>query len=118
MKSVMFDWVSALGSASSANEIGNLFDSAKDSESALNCFESALRQNPYSLGALLGMANVLRAKEMFPQAIEYLKAIVKFEQNNGEVWETLGHCYLMSDNLPEAYQAYQNALYNLQDLKV
>jgi hypothetical protein len=29
-----------------------------------------------------------------------------------------GHCYLMSDNLPEAYTAYQQALYHLQDLKV
>jgi hypothetical protein len=30
----------------------------------------------------------------------------------------LGHCYLMLDNLQEAYSAYQQALYHLQDPKV
>jgi hypothetical protein len=29
-----------------------------------------------------------------------------------------GHCYLMLDNLQDAYQAYQQALYHLSDLKV
>lgn len=29
-----------------------------------------------------------------------------------------GHCYLMMDNLQEAYSAYQQALYHLQDPKV
>jgi hypothetical protein len=29
-----------------------------------------------------------------------------------------GHCYLMMDNLQEAYTAYQQALYHLNDPKV
>lgn len=29
-----------------------------------------------------------------------------------------GHCYLMMDDLQQAYSAYQQALYHLQDPKV
>lgn len=31
---------------------------------------------------------------------------------------TIGHCYLMSENLQKAYDAYQQALVNLRDAKV
>lgn len=41
-----------------------------------------------------------------PTAVEYLKLILT------------GHCYLMMDNLQEAYTAYQQALYYLRDPKV
>ena len=30
----------------------------------------------------------------------------------------LGHCYLMTENLQKAYDAYQQALVNLRDAKV
>jgi Tfp pilus assembly protein PilF len=30
----------------------------------------------------------------------------------------LGHCYLMMDDLQQAYSAYQQALYHLRDPKV
>lgn len=60
--------------------------------------------------------------------MEYLKTILKVEPANGEAWGNLGrhssplcilvltwtgHCYLMMDNLQEAYTAYQQALYYL-----
>jgi hypothetical protein len=32
------------------------------------------------------------------------------------LWE--GHCYLMMDDLQQAYSAYQQALYHLRDPKV
>lgn len=31
---------------------------------------------------------------------------------------TTGHCYLMMDDLQQAYSAYQQALYHLRDPKV
>ena len=49
--------------------------------------------------------------------MEYLKTVIKIDQNNGEAWGNLGHCYLMMDNLQEAYSAYQQALYYLPDPK-
>lgn len=50
--------------------------------------------------------------------MEYLRNILKVEPANGEAWGNLGHCYLMMDNLQEAYSAYQQALYYLPDPKV
>ena len=50
--------------------------------------------------------------------MEYLKKILGGEPNNGEAWGNLGHCFLMMDNLQEAYSAYQQALYYLPDPKV
>lgn len=39
------------------------------------------------------------------------------QESNGETWAALGHCYLMMDNLQEAYHAYQQALYHLSNPK-
>ncbi len=44
--------------------------------------------------------------------------MLKIDQNNGEVWGSLGHCFLMMEDLQQAYQAYQQALYHLRDPKV
>lgn len=83
-----------------------------------------------------GIACILRTKDHFPQAVEYLRTILKVDQTNGEVWGSLGmflsrtcqllstltlalgHCYLMMDDLQQAYSAYQQALYHLSDPKV
>lgn len=83
------------------------------------------------------IASILRVRDNFQAAVEYLKNILKIDVNNGDVWGSLGmkslayeyrklrliiapigHCYLMLDNLQEAYSAYQQALYHLQDPKV
>ena len=61
---------------------------------------------------------ILRTKEQFPKAIEYLQNILKLDPTNGETWGSLGHCHLMMDNLQEAYTSYQQALYHLRDPKV
>ena len=66
--------------------------------------------------------------------MEFLKDVLKIEPANGDAWGNLGlctallieekanantgHCYLMMDNLQEAYTAYQQALYYLPDPKV
>lgn len=36
---------------------------------------------------------------------------------NGEIWGAMGHCYLMMDELQNAYMAYQQALYHLPNPK-
>lgn len=51
------------------------------------------------------------------QAVEYFQSILNLDQNNGETWGSLGHCYLMMDDLQKAYSAYQQALYHLQNPK-
>lgn len=50
--------------------------------------------------------------------MDYFKRILAIQENNGDIWAALGHCYLMMDNLQDAYQAYQQALYHLPNPKV
>ena len=50
--------------------------------------------------------------------MDYFKRILAIQESNGETWSALGHCYLMMDNLQDAYHAYQQALYHLPNPKV
>jgi len=36
------------------------------------------------------ISNILRAKDQFGVAIDYLRTILKLDANNGEVWGSLG----------------------------
>lgn len=87
-------------------------------DDALFAYEQALRHNMYSSHTLNAISCILRLKEKYPEAMEYLKNIIKMEPANGEAWGNLGHCHLMMDNLQDAYTAYQQALYYLPDPKV
>lgn len=105
-----------------------------DYDKATSCYESALRHNPYSIPALTQIASLCRGREQFgrvsviedtafsllnlSKAVEYFKRILAIQENNGETWAALGHCYLMMDNLQDAYHAYQQALYHLSNPKV
>ncbi|KAJ9603072.1 glucose repression mediator protein [Cladophialophora chaetospira] len=93
--------------------IGSLNELLGDHEGALFAYEQALRHNQWSTQTLNAISCILRTKEKYPEAMEYLKNILKVEPANGEAWGNLGHCYLMMDNLQEAYTAYQQALYYL-----
>lgn len=84
----------------------------------MNAYEQALRHNQWSIPAMNAISCILRTKELFPKAIEYLQNILKLEPTSGETWGSLGHCHLMMDNLQEAYTSYQQALYHLRDPKV
>jgi tetratricopeptide (TPR) repeat protein len=63
-----------------------------DLDGAAACYEQALRHNSYSIPAMLGVANILKQRDQFAQAIDYLNAITKIEDNHGEVWALLGKC--------------------------
>ena len=108
-----------------------------DLDGAMNAYEQALRHNQSSIPAMNAIASILRTKEQFPKAIEFLHHILRLDAGNGEVWGSLGespvhygllsmtqliavlgHCNLMMDNLQDAYTSYQQALYHLRDPKV
>lgn len=105
-----------------------------DFDGAMQCYEQALKYNQWSVPAMQGIACILRTKDAFPAAVEYLRTILKVDPANGDVWgslgriqfsscqtcqlTSLGHCYLMMDDLQQAYSAYQQALYHLSDPKV
>lgn len=105
-----------------------------DLDGALTAYERALQHNYQSITAMNAISCILRTKENFPRAVEFLQGILKLDQNNGEVWGSLGnyhifsaamlrlivsigHCYLMMEDLQQAYAAYQQALYHLRDPK-
>ncbi|KNG81485.1 transcriptional corepressor Cyc8 [Aspergillus nomiae NRRL 13137] len=98
-------------------QIGGLTELMGDLDGAMNAYEQALRHNQWSIPAMNAISCILRTKEQFPKAIEYLQNILKLDPTSGETWGSLGHCHLMMDNLQEAYTSYQQALYHLRDPK-
>ncbi|KZT61821.1 TPR-like protein [Calocera cornea HHB12733] len=92
---------------------GAMAEQLNDLDRAMECYQRALRHDPDSKRALAQIGAIARAKEDFPTAVDYLSRVLSLDQQNGELWSALGHCYLMLDVLPKAYSAYQQALYCL-----
>lgn len=69
---------------------GGLHELQGDPDGAIHAYENALRHNAYSIQALNAISCILRTKENFPRAVEYLHTILKIDASNGEVWGSLG----------------------------
>jgi general transcriptional corepressor CYC8 len=69
---------------------GSLADLMGDLDGALQAYEHALRHNQWSVPAMTGIATILRTREQFAKAVEYLQNILKIDANNGEIWGSLG----------------------------
>jgi hypothetical protein len=61
-----------------------------DLDGAMQAYEQALRHNQWSIRAMNGISAILRTREMFPKAVEYLLSISKLDPTNGETWGSLG----------------------------
>ncbi len=72
------------------HSIGSLTELMGDLDGAMSAYEQALRHNQYSIQAMNAISLILRTKEKFPRAVEYLQNILKLDGNNGEVWGSLG----------------------------
>ncbi|KAG5654344.1 hypothetical protein H0H81_004298 [Sphagnurus paluster] len=97
--------------------IGRVAEQMGDLEHALAAYQNALRHNPMSLSGLTQVAGIFRIKEDYPKAVDHFQRVLTLQEDNGEVWSALGHCYLMQDDLQKAYSAYQQALYLLPNPK-
>jgi tetratricopeptide (TPR) repeat protein len=53
----------------------------------------------------------------YQAAIEYYVKLVTIDPENGPAWTALGHCYLLVEDLKKSFNAYQRALYSLEDIK-
>lgn len=62
----------------------------QDYDGAMQCYEQALKFNQWSVPAMQGIACILRTKDAFPAAVEYLRTILKVDPTNGDVWGSLG----------------------------
>ncbi|KAF9438424.1 hypothetical protein BGZ76_007948 [Entomortierella beljakovae] len=98
-------------------QLGTLAESMGEFDRAMSAYESALRHNHYSVAALNQIAELYRSRENFTKAADYFQRILSIDNASGEVWGSLGHCYLMMDELQKAYNAYQNALHHLPNPK-
>jgi len=72
--------------------LGSLAEAVGNPDDAMTSYEHALRANPNSIPAMNAISLILRTREEFPKAVEYLQAILKLDQTNGEVWGSLGMC--------------------------
>lgn len=70
--------------------VGSLSETMGEFESATQAYERALNFNGNSVRALNAISAILRSKDQFPAAVEYLRQILRIEPNNGEVWSSLG----------------------------
>ena len=61
-----------------------------DADAAMQSYEQALRINQWSIPAMQSISCILRTKEQFPHAVDYLKTILTVDKMNGEVWGNLG----------------------------
>ena len=98
--------------------IGVLAELIGDLDRAILAFDSALRHVPNNFEVIVKLANIYRLKDVFFKAAELYEQALNFNQENGETWGLLGHCYLMLDDLPRAYAAYQRALHYLDNPNV
>ncbi|KAJ1963156.1 glucose repression mediator protein [Dispira parvispora] len=98
-------------------KLGTVAEVLGESERAVKAYQTALQHNPYSVPALSLIAAVHRSREEYRPAAEYFQRVLNIDGNNGEVWGTLGHCYLMLDDLAQAFAAYQKALQYLSNPK-
>jgi tetratricopeptide (TPR) repeat protein len=53
----------------------------------------------------------------YQAAIEQYAKMVSIDSENGPAWTALGHCYLLIGDLQNSFNAYQRALYSLEDIK-
>ncbi|CAI6098456.1 hypothetical protein V2G26_001049 [Clonostachys chloroleuca] len=98
-------------------QIGSCSELLRVPDEAMHAYERALGANNNSIPAMNAIGMLLKGREAYDKALEYFRAITQLDQTNGEAWANLGHCYLMTENLQKAYDAYQQALVNLRDCK-
>ena len=63
------------------------------------------------------MAEFYGTKGDYRTAIQYYLKMTELDSENGPSWAAIGHCYLLSDDINKAFNAYQQALYCLEDIR-
>lgn len=74
---------------------GRTAETTGNVERAAQCYERALKHNPYCLEALTQVAGIYRRKEEFRRAAEYFSRLLSIQDGSGEVWGALGAFFLL-----------------------
>ncbi|KAH8913865.1 TPR-like protein [Atractiella rhizophila] len=99
-------------------QVGSCYDTLKKPEKALEAYEQALMHNALSIPALTAIASIAQARDDYTKATELFARVLALQEDSGDVWGALGHCYLMMDDLTKAYESYQQALFHMKDPRV
>lgn len=73
-------------------------------------YEAVLKKWPQSLPALIGMGNVLYAKEEYPRSVRYLKKAALYHPSSGEVWHNLATAQGAAGQFADARESALKAL--------
>lgn len=73
-------------------------------------YEAVLKKWPQSLPALIGMGNVLYAKEEYPRSVRYLKRAALYHPQSGEVWHNLATAQGAAGQFADAKVSARKAL--------
>ena len=92
-------------------EFGREAVQRKDFEKALSHFEAVLRQEPGHLLARLGRASILADQGEYDRAIWNLLEIIRADNLSSEAYYLLGTIYHKTNQLDEAVNAFQRAIY-------
>lgn len=76
---------------------GALHEMQGELDNAITAYEQAIKHNSWSVPAMQAISGILRSRDQFAHAIEYLRTILKIDANNGEVWGSLGESIAVRD---------------------
>jgi Tfp pilus assembly protein PilF len=68
----------------------------RNPDEAMHAYERALQANPNSTQAMNAIGLLYKTREAFEKALEFFRAIVQLEPNNGEAWGNLGMFVVMT----------------------
>lgn len=77
----------------------------------MQAYERALQANPNSTQAMNAIGLLYKTREAFEKALEFFRAIVQLEPNNGEAWGNLGMFAAMTRQ-HDADQLLRTLLFN------
>jgi tetratricopeptide (TPR) repeat protein len=91
----------------------NLADAAqmqRDLTGARRCYKTALKCDPNSVDARIGLARVLLEEKRHQEAVQLLEEAVRLGPKRAVAWMNLGFARMMSGNLVGAENAFRTAL--------
>lgn len=90
-------------------EMGMMLHRMGDPQRAMDAFDIALKQRPTLRSALLGTALVYKQRSDYAAAAERLRAILKYNANDAEVWLHLGDVAVYQGDEVYARECYSRA---------
>lgn len=93
-------------------KIGDLALKNKDTDTAVECYQTVLEANPESKNTLIKLATILQTyyPESVNEAIDCYEKLLTFdEENRGQIYYELGHLYLRKEDKLNSISAFKLA---------